>query len=73
MTFFSEKLKGSRLATKTTQKALADYLEISERAYQHYEAGTREPGIEKLIALADFFGVSIDYLVGRTDNPDVNK
>lgn len=73
MTFFSEKLKASRLANKTTQKALADYLEVSDRAYQHYEAGTREPSIEKLIALADYFGVSIDYLVGRTDNPEINR
>ena len=38
-------------------------------AYQRYEYGPREPAYQKLIALADFFGVSIDYLVGRSDDP----
>ena len=39
------------------------------RSYQAYEQGTNEPNIEKLILLADFFDVSLDYLMGRTDAP----
>jgi transcriptional regulator with XRE-family HTH domain len=52
---------------KQTQRAIAELLGVSERAYQHYEAGTREPNIASLVALADYFDVSIDYLVGRLE------
>ena len=62
---FHEKLRDCRLS----QKELADLLGISERGYRHYELGSREPDIEGLIALADFFDVSLDYLVGRSDDP----
>jgi len=47
---------------------MAKHLGVSERAFQHYEAGTREPNISQLIALADYFGVSLDYLVGRSND-----
>ena len=66
---FKEKLKDCRLSTKQTQKQIAEKLEISPRAYQHYELGTREPNIEMLIKIAKLFNVSIDYLLGRTNNP----
>jgi DNA-binding XRE family transcriptional regulator len=66
---FSERLREIRASKKQTQKALAELLGVSERAYQHYEAGTREPNIASLIALADYFDVSLDYLVGRSDDP----
>ena len=45
----------------------------SERGIQSYEIGERNPAFDQLIALADYFDVSIDYLVGRTDKPAVNK
>ena len=64
---FNERLKHIRKSKKITQRAAAEHLSISERAYQNYEYGNREPYIVTLIALADYFGVSIDYLVGRTD------
>ena len=73
MSNFTEQLKTYRKTKKATQKDLATYLGVSERAYQHYEAGSREPNIDTLIALADYFDVSLDYLVGRTDNPEVNR
>ena len=57
----------------TTQKQVAEGSEIAERVYQRYESGERKPPFDKLITLADYFGVSIDYLVGRTDNPRINK
>jgi DNA-binding XRE family transcriptional regulator len=68
---FQERLRAIRASKKQTQKALAELLDVSERAYQHYEAGTREPNIANLIALADYFGVSLDYLVGRSDDSEV--
>lgn len=66
---FSERLKSVRINKGRTQRAVADALGVSERAYQHYEAGSREPNISTLIALADYFDVSIDYLVGGSDEP----
>lgn len=72
MSIFTERLKNCR-KSKTTQKTMAKYLGVSERAYQHYEAGTREPNFALTIAIADYFNVSVDYLLGRTDNPEINK
>lgn len=46
---------------------MAEILGVSERAYQHYELNDREPPLSKVIVLADYFDVSIDYLVGRSD------
>lgn len=72
MPTFIERLKICRKSCHKTQKDVAQFLQISERAYQHYELGDREPSNETLTALAKYFNVSIDYLVGRTDNPNVN-
>lgn len=55
------------------QKDVANHLGISERGYQHYELGERKPDIPMLIALADYFGVSTDYLLDRTDRREVSK
>lgn len=56
------KLKG------VSQKQLANELgDINQQTISHYETGTREPNIQTLIKLADYFDVSIDYLVGRSD------
>lgn len=50
-----------------TQKAVASELNISQRAYSYYENGSRAIPIEILIKIADLYGVSLDYLVGRTN------
>lgn len=49
---------------------MAEYLGLSYRGYQCYEADESEPKLTTLIAIADYYQVSIDYLVGRTDAPD---
>lgn len=72
MSYFSERLKITRQEKKITQKYLADYLNIQERAYQNYEYGNREPNIDSLIKIADCLNVSIDYLVGRSDDPTIH-
>ena len=46
---------------------MAEAIQIAERTYQRYEEAEREPGASVLAALADFYGVSADYLLGRTD------
>ena len=64
---FSERLKELRADRNLTQKQVAEGVDMSQMAYQKYEYGTREPAYQKLIALADYFDVSLDYLVGRSD------
>lgn len=66
---YGERLKALRKKRKVQQKELAEHLGISVRGYQFYESEDNEPNIKMLIALADFYDVSIDYLVGRTDTP----
>ena len=69
MSIFADRLKECRKKTNKTQRDVAVDLRISDRGYQNYETGEREPKIEMLNKLADYFDVSIDYLTGRTDNP----
>lgn len=64
---FHERLKQCRKSMNKTQKQMAEFLGVSIRAYQHYELNDREPPLSKAVALADFFGVSLDYLTGRFD------
>ena len=66
---FSERLKELRIYRNLTQKEIADSIGMAPVAYQRYEYCTREPAYQKLIALADYFDVSLDYLVGRSDEP----
>ena len=63
------RLKELRLAKSMTLKAMADMLGMVQRNYQRYEAGEVDPPLSKAIALADYFNVSLDYLVGRSDDP----
>jgi len=66
---FKQRLKEIRVEKKLLQKDIATFLEITDRAYQYYETGTRTPDFKGLIKLADYLDCSIDYLVGRSDNP----
>ena len=70
---FSERLKAIRLAKGLTQLQVSQSTGMSLLGYQRYEYGSREPAYNKLLTLADFFDVSLDYLVGRTDKPEVNN
>ncbi len=66
-------LKRIRKEYKILQKDIAKFLNIPLRTYQSYEYGEALPNIETLDKLADYFDVSLDYLVGRSDNPKINK
>ena len=66
---YGERLKQLRKERNVPQQTLADLMGVKIRGYQFYESETTEPRIAALIALADFYDVSIDYLVGRTDTP----
>ena len=73
MAAFHERLRTLRIENKVMAKDVAALLGITYRNYQHYENGKVEPNISGLITLANFFDVSLDYLIGRTDNPDSHK
>lgn len=62
-----ERIKSIRKEKSMTQKQVAEGTHITEVAVQNYESGRRKPNYDTLIALADFFDVSLDYLVGRSD------
>lgn len=62
---FSEHLLQLRKARKLKQTELAPHIGISWRTYQTYERGEREPQMSTLIALADFYNISLDELVCR--------
>ena len=63
------RIKELRLAKHLTQKDVSNYINITTNAYQKYEYGTRKPDIDIFIKLADYFDVSLDYLLGRSDDP----
>lgn len=52
-----------------TQQQVADYLKMTQPQYWRYEAGYRDIPSDVLIALADLYEVSTDYILGRTDVP----
>lgn len=64
---FSIRLKELRTHAGISQKALGCILDVSDAAVTMMEKGRRSPSFEVLCALADYFDVSIDYLVGRSD------
>ena len=68
MVEFHIRLREVRMQKKKTQKQTAAVLDMNLRSYQLYEQGKVEPSIKKLLLLADFFDVSLDYLMGRTDS-----
>lgn len=61
----SGRLKLLRAATNATQAEVAAAVGVAERTYRGYEAGTCEPDLKGLVALADYFNVPLDQLVGR--------
>lgn len=67
MTEFHTRLKEIRANSHMKQREVAEYLGMKLRSYQSYEIGQTQPPLKKLIALADYFDVTLDYLMGRTD------
>lgn len=67
------RLKLLRKQKHMSQLSLAMKLNTTQMSISQYETGKREPDLKTLILIADFFDVSIDYLLERTDNPKMNK
>ena len=67
MAKFEERLKVLRASKDMSQMELAKQLKISKSSINMYERGEREPGLETLEAIADYFNVDLDYLLGKSD------
>lgn len=65
METFGSRLTNCRKQKRMTMLIVSKLLDISQPAYSKYEYGTREPNFERLIKIADIFGVTLDYLFGR--------
>lgn len=68
MSYF-ERLKQLRSQKKLTKRDMARYFQVAESTYGKWELGQRKPDLKTLTSLADFFNVSVDYLLGITDDP----
>ena len=66
-TEFAKRLKLLREEHSIQQKELAKYLDYVGSAISNYETGRNEPSLRQLVKIADFFDVSVDYLVGHSD------
>ena len=67
------KLKFLRKKRSISQTKLAMDLSLNQNSISRYESGEREADYATLLMLADYFDVSVDYLLERTDNPKINK
>ncbi|MDE7330288.1 MAG: helix-turn-helix domain-containing protein [Clostridia bacterium] len=65
---FNERLKELRIMKCVSQQEVASFLGLTQKAYCFYELGTREPSLNTLSKLCDYFDVTSDYLLGRSDN-----
>ena len=68
-----QRIQDLRTDADMSQKQLSEILHISQRSYSHYETGSRNIPGEMLIRLANYYDISVDYLVGRTDKKEMNK
>ena len=66
---FSDRLKSLRTQKQLKQSELAEIIGVRNTAVSMMERGERGPSVEVICALADYFDVSLDYLVGRSDDP----
>ena len=66
-------IRGLREDRDYRQREIAAFLNVSQNTYSQYENGVIELTAENLVQLADFYDVSVDYLLGRTENPAMNR
>lgn len=70
---FSSRLQRLRERQRKKKYVMSELCGISQSSLRRYERGEMEPSAKALVAIADYFGVSVDYLLGRTENPNINK
>ena len=62
-----ENIRNLRIDKGYTQKEIAEYLNVKQNTYSQYEIGVLNYPVDVVVKLADFYGVSVDYLLGRTE------
>lgn len=67
------RLKELRIANNVSQTEIANLLDVTRQAYSRYELGQRELGYDMLCKLADYYNVSVDYLIGHDSSPLVER
>ncbi len=70
---YFRRLKDLREDKDMNQVQIAELLGIQQTVYSRYERGAQNIPLEHLLWLADYYNVSTDYILGRTDNPQINK
>lgn len=70
---FGERLKGLRNKRHWTIEEVAEKIDVGRSTYAGYETEDRKPPIQNLIKLSNLFDVSVDYILGLTDEPDIKK
>ena len=73
MATFAERVKELRLEHGLTQDKLGKIIGVKNFSIYSYEKGRACPEMKSLVAMADYFDVSLDYLAGRTDKREINK
>ena len=68
-----QRLRDLREDRDLKQREVADYLNCAQRTYSNYELGQRDIPTDVLIRLSNFYNVSVDYILGLTNNPRRNK
>jgi len=68
-----QRLRDLREDRDLKQREVADYLNCAQRTYSNYELGQRDIPTDVLIRLSNFYNVSVDYILGLTNNPKRNK
>lgn len=68
-----ENIRNLRIDHGLTQKQVAEILNVKQNTYSQYEIGVLNYPIDVLIKLADYYGVSVDYLLGRTNKREMNR
>lgn len=70
---YYERIKGLREDSDKTQKEIAEIIQTSQSYYAQYENGKRPIPFDRIIILADYYDVSIDWIAGRTDKREINS
>lgn len=73
LSIFASRIKDLRSQNNLTLEHVGDAIGHTRHTVGNLENARKSPSAAMLAALADFYGVSVDYLMGRTDNPEVNK
>lgn len=70
---YFQRLRDIREDKGLTQREIGELLHIRQNVYSRYELGVRTLPLEYLLVLADFYGTSTDYILGRTDDPNPTR